>query len=128
RAAVCPAAAEVDGGAGVRSVQRPGQHPALSLVELLVGQVPDQDLVACVLAVAVEVGPPVTELVALVVGDRLHRGQLVERGDLPTEQGDGYDRSDAEPEQLGANRRQRLRSEEHTSELQSRENLVCRLL
>src|SRR5690606_5622614 len=107
-AASALAAAEVDGAAGVRIVQRPGQHPALSLVELLVGQVPDQDLVACVLAVAVEVGPPVTELVALVAGDRLHRGQLVERGDLPTEQGDGYDRSDAEREQLGANRRQRL--------------------
>src|SRR5690606_18772430 len=107
-AASALAAAEVDGAAGVRIVQRPGQHPALSLVELLVGQVPNQDLVACVLAVAVGVGPPVTELVALVAGDRLHRGQLAERGDLPTEQGDGYNRSDAEREQLGANRRQRL--------------------
>src|SRR5690606_40153772 len=29
---------------------------------------------------------------------------------------------------LGGHRRHRLRSEEHTSELQSRENLVCRLL
>src|SRR2546428_8963832 len=32
------------------------------------------------------------------------------------------------PEQVGALRRVRVRSEEHTSELQSRSDLVCRLL
>src|SRR5436309_6554619 len=33
-----------------------------------------------------------------------------------------------DPRRLSVLQRQRVRSEEHTSELQSRENLVCRLL
>src|SRR5436309_12028135 len=44
----------------------------------------------------------------------------------------GAQRGDAEPGLVGRNRDHArggiLRSEEHTSELQSRENLVCRLL
>src|SRR3712207_7127104 len=37
-------------------------------------------------------------------------------------------KSVAYPERAGVHRRERLRSEEHTSELQSRQYLVCRLL
>src|SRR5690606_41326298 len=38
------------------------------------------------------------------------------------------DQGHARPDLAAGFRNQRLRSEEHTSELQSRENLVCRLL
>src|SRR5690606_42028904 len=41
--------------------------------------------------------------------------------------GSGNDSGDSEPQSAGSRTKQ-FRSEEHTSELQSRENLVCRLL
>src|SRR3712207_7679390 len=58
------------------------------------------------------------------LGDRheLRRGHLTELGVLPAQQ-----RLDTGDPPL-AQRDHRLRSEEHTSELQSRQYLVCRLL
>src|SRR5215475_10947905 len=49
---------------------------------------------------------------------------------LPISTGDGLavQERDDDGDRLDAKRRRQLRSEEHTSELQSRENLVCRLL
>src|SRR5690606_41887421 len=64
---------------------------------------------------------PATEFYTL----SLHDGS----SDLDHEQVQGQHGDDADPAPfLGQHREMGLRSEEHTSELQSRENLVCRLL
>src|SRR5690606_40356153 len=80
--------------------------------------------------------PPISTLFPYTT---LFRSRIVFKDELPfypEEEGEALQRPQAKPEvkkqapqNMGAkNLKQNLRSEEHTSELQSRENLVCRLL
>src|SRR3712207_7780764 len=60
---------------------------------------------------------------------RVDRGQVVEDGTAPCRVDvDAVDRVDAEHPPVLLRIPRRARSEEHTSELQSRQYLVCRLL
>src|SRR3712207_7584440 len=75
--------------------------------------------------------PPRSTLFPYTTLFRSHLGVVVQRlrGVAAAEAEDeGEQRHDEEEEQRPVERRQRQRSEEHTSELQSRQYLVCRLL
>src|SRR5687768_17833474 len=77
--------------------------------------------------------PATTEIYTLSLHDALPISPLARRGPLCGHQrlSDGWDAGDVAVARLGyqsAQRRHAVRSEEHTSELQSRLHLVCRLL
>src|SRR5690606_17056998 len=58
----------------------------------------------------------------------LHVELPFEHGVLALQRAHGKGALDRELDRVGGKRLRQIRSEEHTSELQSRENLVCRLL
>src|SRR2546429_2088940 len=70
--------------------------------------------------------PPRSTLFPYTTLFRSHPGYRLDRKQLGRDTGDGPRRGDRGPS--GCRRSGRIRSEEHTSELQSRLHLVCRLL